>query len=230
VVGSDTDDPDPTDDDSGDPTETTVETSADLSVTKSVAPNPVVAGDTAVYTITVTNDGPSTAQDVQVTDTLDAALSFVSDSPDVCDAVGQDVTCNLGDVAPGASQEIQLTVQVAADATGTISNVAIVSSPTDDPDPTDDESPSSDAPVQTPTPTPTPTSTPPEATATPTPTPTQPDTETPTSTPTPTNTPLTGPGGQTVGASSPAATAVLVLLLLLVSAAVASIRRRSTSA
>src|SRR4029078_1022137 len=38
---------------------TTVDTRADLTVTKSDAPDPVIAGEALTYTITVKNEGPS---------------------------------------------------------------------------------------------------------------------------------------------------------------------------
>src|SRR5262249_53222153 len=41
---------------------TTVNTSADLAVTKTDTPDPVVAGNNLTYTITVTNNGPNPAQ------------------------------------------------------------------------------------------------------------------------------------------------------------------------
>src|SRR3989441_1153805 len=45
---------------------------ADLSITKTDNPDPVNAGATLTYTVTVTNGGPSTAANVQVTDNLPA--------------------------------------------------------------------------------------------------------------------------------------------------------------
>ena len=44
---------------------TDVTGSADLSITKSDSPDPVLAGDELTYTIDVTNSGPSTATDVR---------------------------------------------------------------------------------------------------------------------------------------------------------------------
>ena len=52
--------------------------SADLSITKSDSPDPVVAGSQLTYTITVTNAGPSTAHAVNVTDDLPAGTTYVS--------------------------------------------------------------------------------------------------------------------------------------------------------
>src|SRR5207237_7364968 len=62
-------------------TETTlVATSADLSVTKTDAPDPVTAGTNLTYTITVSNAGSSDAQGVSLTDAVPAGTTFVSAS------------------------------------------------------------------------------------------------------------------------------------------------------
>lgn len=57
------------------------------------APQPVPPGSTVTYTLTVTNNGPSDAQNVSVTDTLPADLTFVSSTE--CIANGQALTCTL---------------------------------------------------------------------------------------------------------------------------------------
>ncbi len=58
-------------------TQNIVRTSADLSVTKT-GPVSIVAGDNITYTLTVTNNGVSDAQNVLVKDTLPPNVSFVS--------------------------------------------------------------------------------------------------------------------------------------------------------
>ena len=59
---------------------TNVLTEADVSVTKTTAAGPVLAGDTVAYTITVLNAGPSDAQTVALTDLVPANTTFVSDA------------------------------------------------------------------------------------------------------------------------------------------------------
>ena len=49
---------------------TTVQTQADLAVTKTDSPDPVTAGNNLTYTINFTNNGPSNAQNVTVTDAV----------------------------------------------------------------------------------------------------------------------------------------------------------------
>ncbi|WP_434047063.1 MULTISPECIES: hypothetical protein [Sorangium] len=85
---------------------------ADLAVTLADAPDPVSPGAQLTTTITVANEGPGDATDVEVTSVLPAGASFVS-------ASGADWTCNLGDdglacrrasLAAGASASIAVTV------------------------------------------------------------------------------------------------------------------------
>src|SRR5438045_1809106 len=75
-VSSTTSDPTPGDHSATEAT--TVNTAADLSITKSDSPDPVLAGNNLTYTIAVTNGGPSVARGVQVTDPVPANTSFVS--------------------------------------------------------------------------------------------------------------------------------------------------------
>src|SRR6185503_1372664 len=69
--------PDPTANDTA-TAMTTVNTSADLAVTKTDSPDPVNAGSNITYTINFTNNGPSDAQAVTVTDATPANTTFVS--------------------------------------------------------------------------------------------------------------------------------------------------------
>src|SRR5690606_13230135 len=97
--------------------------------------DPLAVGDNTVYTVTVTNAGPSAAQDVVVTDTLpDAGLSFqsVTSSAGSCptqpavSAVGGTIICNLGNMPPGATRTI--TVTMTGVAKGVMTNHATVTS------------------------------------------------------------------------------------------------------
>jgi uncharacterized repeat protein (TIGR01451 family) len=53
--------------------------SADLTITKSDNPDPVQVGDNLTYTITVSNAGPDTAEEVIVTDTLPAGVFHIAE-------------------------------------------------------------------------------------------------------------------------------------------------------
>jgi uncharacterized repeat protein (TIGR01451 family) len=57
---------------------TTVQVQADLAVTKSDSPDPVVAGQNLTYTINFVNNGPSNASTVTVSDAVPANTTFVS--------------------------------------------------------------------------------------------------------------------------------------------------------
>jgi len=132
------DDPDPSDDD--DSTTVTVVAAADLAIDKR-APGAVVAGDPLVFTIEVTNDGPSTATGVVVTDVLPAGVTFVSSSIGCVQGPVGTLTCSLGTIAPGGVVTFTITTTVSgALAPGTdLVNTATVNSPVADPDPSNDQ-------------------------------------------------------------------------------------------
>src|SRR5262249_24590573 len=75
---------------------------ADLSVTKSAAPNPATVGQPVTYTIVTTNNGPNTAINVSVNDTLPPNVAFDSASAGCVNNSGT-VTCALGDLNAGTS-------------------------------------------------------------------------------------------------------------------------------
>jgi uncharacterized repeat protein (TIGR01451 family) len=117
---------------------------ADLSITKTDSPDPVIAGNPLTYTITVSNAGPSTAFDVTITDEIPTGTSFVSgedgNGATVCALVQPGtVVCDLGTMGPGATEIVFLTVLVdpSLDPGTVLNNEATVSSSTDDPDPSD---------------------------------------------------------------------------------------------
>jgi uncharacterized repeat protein (TIGR01451 family) len=60
---------------------TPVQTRADLAVTKSDDPDPVIVGTLLTYTLLVTNNGPSVARNAAVTDALPPEVAFVSADP-----------------------------------------------------------------------------------------------------------------------------------------------------
>ena len=104
---------------------------ADLSLTKTDASDPVVAGRTLRYTLSARNAGPDAAQAASVRDELPDGVTFVSGSRG-CSAAAGVVTCSLGDLASGESAERQITVRPSAP-TSALSNTATVQSVTFDP-------------------------------------------------------------------------------------------------
>jgi uncharacterized repeat protein (TIGR01451 family) len=106
--------------------------SADLSIAKTDAPDPVTLGATVTYTITVTNNGPDAAAATTVSDTLPAGAALVSAtaSQGTCSGTTT-VSCSLGALASGSTVTVTLVVETTAG--GTLSNTATVSSSTADP-------------------------------------------------------------------------------------------------
>jgi uncharacterized repeat protein (TIGR01451 family) len=110
---------------------TTVNAQADLSVTKTDAPDPINLGaGNVTYTVTVANAGPSPATNVVLTDTLPAGVTFVSATAP-CTQTGGTVTCNLGTLASGANSVI--TIVITPTAAGTLNNSATVAAAEPDP-------------------------------------------------------------------------------------------------
>ena len=101
----------------------------DLQIVKSDAPDPVQAGETLAYTLIITNNGPSDATGVVVTDDLPAGLNFqsVSTSLGTAGSDGSDVTAALGNLAAGQTATVDILVGVSPSARGTLVNVARVS-------------------------------------------------------------------------------------------------------
>jgi uncharacterized repeat protein (TIGR01451 family) len=110
---------------------TTTVDAVDLAVTLNDAPDPVGVGGTLTYTIGVTNNGPSTANNVTLTFTRDASLtvvSFNSSGLSGLSCAGQTtVTCSLASLASGTNGTI--TLNFTTTAVGSISATASISSP-----------------------------------------------------------------------------------------------------
>jgi uncharacterized repeat protein (TIGR01451 family) len=111
---------------------------ADLTLVKSVSSEVVAPGQHITYNLLVSNQGPSVATDIVVTDPLPAPLTFVS-SPQGCTAAGPLVTCpTIPTLAPGESVTFTLVAQLDPSYTGDgtdLDNRATVQSPTPDPVP-----------------------------------------------------------------------------------------------
>jgi uncharacterized repeat protein (TIGR01451 family) len=112
---------------------------ADLAIVKSASPDAITSGTNETYTLVVTNHGPDPAVNVRVSDPLPSGLGFVSASPE-CSAAGADVTCAVGSLAADASQTFTVMAGVASSVTGRVTNSAVVTSDTSDPNPGDNTS------------------------------------------------------------------------------------------
>jgi uncharacterized repeat protein (TIGR01451 family) len=98
----------------------------DVQVVKTADNGTISAGDTAAYTIVVTNNGPGVAKGVTLTDTLPAGVNWQEDSAD-CSIAGGVLSCDFGDLASGASRTIHVSGTTDAADCGTLHNTATVS-------------------------------------------------------------------------------------------------------
>ncbi|WP_431070875.1 DUF7507 domain-containing protein [Microbacterium phyllosphaerae] len=136
---SPTPDPDPSDNTG---TSTVVVTpSADLSVVKTSSASPAPVNGPITYTIVVTNNGPSPASAVAISDALPAGLRTPTTPTAGCTITAAQLDCAVGTLAVGATFTATVSGTVdPAIATPTLSNTATVTSTTPDPDPSDNTS------------------------------------------------------------------------------------------
>jgi uncharacterized repeat protein (TIGR01451 family) len=138
TVASDTTDPDP-----GNNTSTVVvpaEGKADLSITKTPSVRTLGPNGQVLYTLVIRNDGPSDATGVTVTDVPPAGLALQSakgGAGTTCGVTDNQVSCQVGTLAPGGTAQVLVTAQTTAAAVGDLTNRATVTGNETDPDPTD---------------------------------------------------------------------------------------------
>lgn len=122
---------------------TVIDISADVSVTLTDAPDPVIAGTNLNYTATATNNGPSDAQGVNISLPLPAGTSFVSATPSAggsCNAVSPVLCTWAGATVPAAVRSVIVVASVASVTTGTLSATATVAATSPDANPGNDTS------------------------------------------------------------------------------------------
>jgi uncharacterized repeat protein (TIGR01451 family) len=102
--------------------------SADLVMAKTAALNGVVT-----WTLSVSNQGPSTAQNVVVTDTLPSRVSFVSAPGCAYNTSTRTVRCEVASLAQGGTASFTITTSAPGKGNGWTTNTAQVSSSTPDP-------------------------------------------------------------------------------------------------
>ena len=116
---------------------TLVTGAADMAIVKTANAASVPAGSALIYTLNVTNNGPSNATGVTVVDTLPNGISFssVTSTQGTCGHSAPTVTCSLGELAEGASATITIRVIPLNSSVGTtLVNTANVSATQFDPD------------------------------------------------------------------------------------------------
>jgi uncharacterized repeat protein (TIGR01451 family) len=118
-------------------TNTTVNRCVDVAVTKTASdPGPDSAfaqGESVTYTITVTNNGPSVASNVVMTDAPPAGLSFSSSTPagPTCTQAGGTVTCTYATMNPGATNNVSITATITASQTQIVNTAGATRTETD---------------------------------------------------------------------------------------------------
>ena len=109
--------------------------SANLAVTMTDAPDPVLVGNTLTYSIVVRNNGPSQATTVTLLDVLPGGVSFVSatSSQGSCRFLSgvRTVQCDLGSLANQTTASVAIVVRPTVK--GTIRNQAFVGANQADP-------------------------------------------------------------------------------------------------
>ncbi len=113
---------------------TQVNPKADLSLKMVDSPDPVVAGNIMTYTVTITNNGPSTATGVELTDSLPTEVNLISATPSSGSCPGTNpVTCNLNNIPDDNVATVTIVVTVSSSFTGSLSNMASVTANEADP-------------------------------------------------------------------------------------------------
>jgi len=106
---------------------------ADIQITKSDSPDPVTAGQSLTYTLIVTNNGPSDAINVTLTDNVSSKIQnpeYSLDSGTTWNSWTSPL--NIGNISDGDSKKVLIKGVVDPLATGNITNIASVSSDTFD--------------------------------------------------------------------------------------------------
>ena len=96
-----------------------------VTVLKTADQGTIDAGDTAAFTIVVTNEGPGTAKGVTLTDTLPSGVVWSEDSA-ACSITAGVLSCNFGDLTDGATRTVHVTGATDAADCGTLTNTAVV--------------------------------------------------------------------------------------------------------
>ena len=101
---------------------------ADLALSGTAAPNPVLVNNTLTYTFTVTNRGPNTANAVLLTNVLPANINYLaaSSSQGGVTRYGSTLVGSLGSLAAGSSASVTVQVTPTLAAVGSLTNTASV--------------------------------------------------------------------------------------------------------
>ncbi len=108
---------------------------SDVSVSISDSSDPVEAGTLVTYTVTVQNNGPTTATGVTLTDSIPSGLLFssVSSGQGTCSQASGTVTCDVGTLNSGSKAEvkIQANALASADDSKVVNSTSVTSTSSD---------------------------------------------------------------------------------------------------
>ena len=90
---------------------------ADLAVTHSASPATAGVGGTITYTVVTTNNGPSTATGLTITDVLPPNVTYSTATGATCNETAGTVTCTVASL--GASSSLTINITTTANAVGT---------------------------------------------------------------------------------------------------------------
>jgi hypothetical protein len=108
----------------------TVNSSADLKVAATAAPNPVSSGGTITFTINVANAGPNNALNVEVNTTLAGATFAAASGSGWSCGSGSPIVCTLAALPPGNAAPIVITA-TAGNGSSAVADVLVLASSND---------------------------------------------------------------------------------------------------
>lgn len=112
--------------------------SADLSITKSAGASTIAPGNRVTYTLIVTNQGPSDAHDVVLTDTLPQGVTVI-EAVGWTEGPAGTLTFSRSTLLAGEAAQLTITIESDPSATGTLSNLVTVRSATPEANPGDEQ-------------------------------------------------------------------------------------------
>jgi uncharacterized repeat protein (TIGR01451 family) len=118
----------------------TVDILPDVHVEKTADNSPIVAGDTASFTITSSNDGPGAATNLVMTDDLPGTGWVENPDNPNCVIAADVLTCTYASMNAGDSDSVTVERPTTTEDCGTIPNIANVSADNEDPQHTGDNS------------------------------------------------------------------------------------------
>lgn len=104
----------------------------DVAVTKTPVQAVVAAGDDVGFSLIASNPSGLTAENVVLTDTLPAGLTWRFNDPS-CSITGSALRCTLGSILPGQSRTVTIAATTSTSFCGSIPNTASVTAKDEDP-------------------------------------------------------------------------------------------------